>query len=257
MSSSDPHAQLPRTDDVAPLHYRLQAFLRPPGRRVLGLWWEVRQHNAELVPRTGPVLLASNHVGIMDGPLLIGFSPRPTHALIKSEMFRGQTSRFFTAMGQIPLHRFQTDRHAVDLALRALRDDQVVAIYPEGSRGDGEFAAIKPGAAYLALVSGAPIVPVATFGTRAPGRSVDWVPPRGARLDVVYGEPLRVTAIPWPRRRDVVAELTRRLQERLIAHVATAQQLTGAGLPGPAPDEEGREPGSISVLDEEHHGRTA
>ena len=46
-------------------------------------------HGTERVPRTGPVIFASNHTGVIDGPLLAIFSPRPAHALTKVEMFKG------------------------------------------------------------------------------------------------------------------------------------------------------------------------
>ena len=115
------------------------------------------------------MILASNHVGVADGPLLAIFSPRPVHALTKQEMFEGRMGRFLRDAGQIPLDRFNSDPAAVKACLRVLRDGGAVGIFPEGSRGAGEFDRFHRGAAYLALVSGAPIVPVIQFGTREPG----------------------------------------------------------------------------------------
>ena len=54
----------------------------------------------------GPVIFAANHVGVVDGPLLAIFAPRPVHALTKVEMFRGRLGRFLRASGQMPLDRF-------------------------------------------------------------------------------------------------------------------------------------------------------
>ena len=84
-------------------------------------------------------------------------------------MFRGFLGRFLLASGQIPLDRLRTDPAAVKSCLRALRDGRAVGIYPEGSRGAGDLQRFHRGAAYLALVSGAPIVPVITLGSREPG----------------------------------------------------------------------------------------
>ena len=55
------------------------------------------------------MILACNHVGIADGPLLAIFAPRPVHALTKQEMFKGVMKRFLLSSGQIPLDRFHAD----------------------------------------------------------------------------------------------------------------------------------------------------
>ena len=96
-------------------------------------------HGVEHVPASGPVILASNHVGVADGPLLAIYGPRPVHALTKQEMFQGRLGGFLLRSGQVPLDRFNSDPAAVKACLRVLRDGGVVGIFPEGSRGSGEF----------------------------------------------------------------------------------------------------------------------
>jgi 1-acyl-sn-glycerol-3-phosphate acyltransferase len=244
------HESLPRTDEVLSLPDLPLRLARPLGLAVLRTRYRVRQHYPEFVPRTGPVLLASNHVGYMDGPLLGALCPRPVHAMVKREMFVGKLGMGLTVVGQIPIRRREVDPRAVKLALRALRDDKVVAIYPEGARGAGDGQFMKRGLAYLALCTGAPIVPVAVLGTRDPGQGIDWLPPRGQRMEVVYGEPIATAAQPWPRRRDTVAALAAELQRILVDHIADAVRLTGIRLPGRAPDQEGPERGSIALTGE-------
>ena len=73
------------------------------------------------------------------------------------------------ASGQIPLDRFHVDLAAIRLALRTLEDGHVVGVFPEGARGPGDMTSPRAGAAYLALVTGAPVVPVSFLGTRLPG----------------------------------------------------------------------------------------
>ncbi len=236
---------LPRTDEVRALPEVLLRSLRLAGRRVFHRRYDVHLHHTGRVPTTGPVLLTPNHVGYLDGPLLVGMAPRPVHAMVKLEMFRGRLGLLLNSTGQIPLDRFTVDVNAVKLALKALRDGKVVAIYPEGGRGAGDARYVKRGWAYLALVTGAPIVPVATFGTRLPGESVETVPPRGARVDIVYGEPVIIEPRPWPRRADEVRTLTRELQQILAAHVAASARMVGASASPDAPDGDEPEPGSI------------
>jgi 1-acyl-sn-glycerol-3-phosphate acyltransferase len=245
VTTSVADADLPCTDDVRALPDALMRPLRFAARPWFHRRYDLHLHHADRVPSTGPVLLTPNHVGYLDGPLLVGMAPRPVHAMVKLEMFRGTMALLLNSTGQIPLDRFAVDVNAVKLALKALRDGKVVAIYPEGGRGAGDARYVKRGWAYLALVTGTPIVPVATFGTRLPGESVETVPPRGARIDIVYGEPITVEPRPWPRRSDEVRTLTRELQQMLAAHVAASARMVGAPASPDAPDGDEPEPGSI------------
>ncbi len=83
-------ADLPVSADEHPAT-RLLRLLRPPAARLVRTRWSVDVHHADRVPETGGVILASNHIGIIDGPLLAVLSPRPVHALTKQEMFAGTT----------------------------------------------------------------------------------------------------------------------------------------------------------------------
>ena len=101
---------------------RLLRVLRPVAVQVFGRRWPVTVHHPELVPTSGGVILAANHIGLLDGPLLATYAPRPVHALTKQEMFAGRLGGFLRGTGQIPLDRFATDPGAVRTALRVVRD---------------------------------------------------------------------------------------------------------------------------------------
>jgi 1-acyl-sn-glycerol-3-phosphate acyltransferase len=158
------------------------------------------------------------------------------HALTKREMFDGRTGHGLRAVGQIPLNRTGADPGAVKTCLRVLHDGGVVGIYPEGTRGAGEFHHIHAGVAYLALVSGAPVVPVVNFGTRALGGGMNSLPPRGGRIHFVYGAPVRVPQRRWPRTREQVRATSVLLHRELLAHLDRARAETGLDLPGPIAD---------------------
>lgn len=221
-----------RADDGPPR--RGLRLARPLGAGLVRTAWRVRIHDAHHVPAAGPVILAANHVGFLDGPVVWAAVRRPVHALVKQEMFRGVLGRVLRGMGQIPVDRQAVDVAAVKACLAVLERGDVLAIYPEGTRGAGDFSTIKPGVAYLALCTGAPVVPVACLGTRQPGRPVGSVPRPRSRLDVVFGPPVRLDLTPWPRRQTVVREQARWLQKWLVAHVGYACERTGQTLPGPA-----------------------
>lgn len=234
--SPGPHWQLPRTHDAVHPSHRLLRLLRHAGRAWFHHRYEIHCHGEEQVAPTGPHILASNHIGWLDGPLLAAMAPRPVHALTKREMFEGRTGRALRALGQIPLDREEVDPAAIKDCLKVLRDGGVVAIYPEGKRGDGEMTRIRSGVAYLALVTGAPVVPLAVFGTRDPGGGMDSVPAPGARFDLVYGAPVYLDPEPWPRTQVRVREATEELRNRFVEHLVLARARTGRALPGPVPD---------------------
>ena len=118
---------------------------------------------------------------------------------------------------------------------RVLRGGGVVGIFPEGARGAGDFERFHRGAAYLAMVSGAPVVPVVQIGTREPGADMGSLPPRGAVVDVVVGAPYRLEQTPWPRTREQVADASLLIREHMLALIDEARVLTGRELPGPMP----------------------
>jgi 1-acyl-sn-glycerol-3-phosphate acyltransferase len=224
--------------------------LRPAARTVLRRRYDVRLHDVEHVPMQGPLVLAANHTGVLDGPLLAVFCPRPVHALTKSEMFRGRTGRFLRRSGQIPVERFAVDPAAIRTSLRVLRDGNAVGVFPEGTRGDGELHRFHHGAAYLALVTGARIVPVIFLGTREPGGGINSTPARGSRIDIAFGAPLEVEARPWPRTQGMVRDTSALLREEMRATLADAVARTGRSLPGPLPHDQVEDDPDTGFVDE-------
>lgn len=210
-------------------------LMRTIVRPLFDLRWDIHERGQGKVPETGPVILASNHVGWLDGPLLFVKVPRPTHALVKEEEFVGGLGRLLRFVGQIKVSRTRNDTGALRRATQALAAGQAVLIYPEGTRGGGEFEAFKGGVSWLALVSGAPIVPVAIFGTRQPGESAGAKPPKGTRIDVVYGSPIQFPMQVWPRDRDMLADAGEQIHQHLRNHVAWSKAALKRDLPGPLP----------------------
>jgi 1-acyl-sn-glycerol-3-phosphate acyltransferase len=94
---------------------------------------------------------------------------------------------------------------------------------------------IKGGVGYFALVTGAPVVPVAIFGTRNAGEGSSVRPAKGARIDVIYGAPIQFTRQDWPRQKESVAEANALIHEHLLAHLADAKTKTKLELPGKLP----------------------
>lgn len=248
---------LPRSEGVHHPHRYLlhNRVARRIAQRLLSRRYDVHLRGTENMPRRGAAVVAANHIGWLDGPLLGIVLPRPVHALTKVEMFTGKTGAFLTQTGQIPLDRFHADPAAVRTALRVLRAGNVVGVFPEGTRGDGELRRFHRGAAYFALVTGAPVVPVTFLGTRLPGGGTDSRPPAGSRIDVVIGAPIPVERRSWPRTREQVEDLSRLLQRRMMEHLDAARAATGLSLPGPLPAHE-REPDPATAITPDETSRT-
>ncbi|WP_249375636.1 1-acyl-sn-glycerol-3-phosphate acyltransferase [Streptomyces sp. I05A-00742] len=190
--------------------------------------WKPRVLGAWRVPAAGPVILAVNHSHNIDGPMLMGTAPRPVHFLIKKEAFIGPLDPFLRGIGQLKVDRSGADRTAVTGALDVLAAGGVLGIFPEGTRGEGDFAALRSGLAYFAVRSGAPVVPVAVLGsTERKGRLVPGLPPLRSRVDVVFGDAFAAGDGSGRRTRTALDEATARIQRRLSAHLADAKRFTG------------------------------
>jgi 1-acyl-sn-glycerol-3-phosphate acyltransferase len=154
------------------------------------------------VPTSGPVLIASNHLSFIDSVVLTLVAPRSVSFLAKSTYFtgtgfRGWVSRvFFTSIGAIPVERGagHAAQDALDSGLRVLREGGAFAIYPEGTRSlDGRIYKGRTGVAWLALTSGAVVVPVALTGTENL-QPVGSRRLRLAKVTVEFGTPLDLSS---------------------------------------------------------------
>lgn len=233
--SRSTHHDLPRTAEVPHPPRLMLHGLRPLARWLIRRRYRVEVLGAEHVPAQGPVVLAANHIGVIDGPLLAIYAPRPVHALTKSEMFAGRLGRFLHYSGQVPLDRFRTDVAAARSCLRVLRDDGVIGIFPEGRRGPGDLQRFHRGAAYFALAAGATVVPVSFLGTREPGGRSSSLPARGAPMHVVFGRPVTIDSVAFPRTKEQVEATSQLLWEHMTRELDAALALTGRELPGPLP----------------------
>ncbi len=222
--SAGPHNHTPPSARGAKRAHRI-------GVPLMHSLWHVTQHNTENVPTDGPLLLAGNHTGFLDGPLIAGVAPRPVHFLVKKEMFVGPLGPILLALGQIPVDRDHPDRAAIQSALATLRSGGVLGVFPEGTRTTGEFESVHNGLAYFALATGAPILPVACLGTATNGKTVGSLPTPRTHLDLVYGTPVTLAELTQGSeglgRRQKIAAISEDLRVRLAAHVQYAKQLTG------------------------------
>ncbi len=191
------------------------------------VYWNTTVTGQANIP-SGRAIIAANHVGIMDGPVVHGAIGRGSHFLVKQEFFDSALGFLMTGAGQIPVDR-TAGRAALMTARELLEEDRVVGIFPEGTRGDGSVSTVHAGVAWLALQTGAPVVPAAVLGTRLPGQKRGHIPRPRARLHVEFGVPVRV---PSGRGRAATAAAVELIGRELAGHVHLVSQRTGIPLPG-------------------------
>ena len=169
-------------------------------RIMLRLGFGFRVEGREHEPATGPVVVVSNHLSDLD-PLIVGSAlRRRVGFMAKQELFEVPGVRWWvSACGAFPVRRGEPDRQALRTAMRLLERGEVLVMFPEGTRGTTrELRPPEPGAALLALRTGATVLPVAVIGS-------DEVMPRGthrirrATIRVRIGEPIAVPPPPASR----------------------------------------------------------
>ena len=200
----------------------LVALTRAWTRLLVRLAFRLTVLGAGNVPATGPVLLAGNHSGLLDGPLVYAVTPRPASFLTKAELYVGPLARALGWLGQIPVHRGQPDRAALKAGLAVLAAGGALGVFPEGTRGTGALDSTTDGLAYLALRSGASVVPVAVFGTALALPRGSRRPRWGSPVTVVFGAPVIIAVQGDPRARRTVKEAAEQLRLELVAHLDAA-----------------------------------
>jgi 1-acyl-sn-glycerol-3-phosphate acyltransferase len=169
---------------------------------VLGPWLKLlfRPHveGRDNVPDEGPAIIASNHLSFSDSIFMPLMVKRKVTFVAKAEYFTGRGLKgwlikmFFVGTGTIPVDRSggRAAQAALETQLRVLREGGLAGIYPEGTRSpDGRLYRGKTGVARLALVSGAPVVPVVMLNAdeiQPPGKLL----PRIRRVKIRFGAPL-------------------------------------------------------------------
>jgi 1-acyl-sn-glycerol-3-phosphate acyltransferase len=183
-----------------------------------------RAIGAQNVPETGAAILAPNHFSYMDHFLIGIFIRRKVRFMAKSQLFTPLARWVYLQGGVFPVRRGARDDEAFITAEAILEHSGVVAMYPEGGRsrsGDLQRQA-KPGIGRLVLDSGAPVVPIAIYGS---SRIRNWKRLRFPAVRVQYGEPLHFEREPGATRErqqevaDAIFAEIRALYGRLGEHV--------------------------------------
>lgn len=188
-------------------------------RGLLRLFTRCEIRGRENIPSGGPLIVAFNHLGHLDGPLVISVMPFNVEAIALSDLYNvpvtGQLLRLY---GVIPVHRDVFDREVLRRALEVLGSSGVLALAPEARQSPtGALVKAQDGVAYLAMRSGSQILPVALTGTEKVYS--EWKRLRRPRLTLTVGKPFSLpllTGIGTERRRQL-DEATDMVMRRIAA----------------------------------------
>jgi len=212
----------------------LYGILKPPAVVLMRLLFRLEPRGREHVPMTGPVLLAANHVSVLDPPLVGGAVPRELHFMAKEELFRIPLfGRLIGALNAHPVKRDGSDGRALKAAIRLLAEGHAMLVFPEGTRGmEGRLGEGKAGAGMLAVLSGAPVVPVFISGSAQalpPGQAV----PRRAKVRVTFGPALHFKGKGEGDRKDRYREASAEIMRAIAQLRDTGGGRVGVSTPGP------------------------
>jgi 1-acyl-sn-glycerol-3-phosphate acyltransferase len=194
-------------------------------------------HGTANVPRTGALLIVSNHVGAVDPPLIGGWTPRAVWFMAKSELFERWFSRaWMVAYHAFPVVRHSPDRKALRHAIALLEHGHAVVLFPEGHRSDdGRLHRAAPGAGFLARHSHARAVALGISGTQHVLRRGQLLPQR-APVTMTFGKPFMVP----DRNQDGTKMDHQQTADYLMTKIAELLPLEAQGeyrLKGPAASE--------------------
>ena len=144
------------------------------------------------VPRSGPLLMVSNHVGAIDPAIIGAWTPRPVWFMAKAELFKGGWGWLMRGYHAFPVVRHSPDRTALRRAFDLLKHGSAVVLFPEGHRSENaRLLRAEPGAGFIARRSGAPLLPIAITGSQnVLGRHQ--MIPRRAEVEMTFGQPFQL-----------------------------------------------------------------
>ncbi len=176
------------------------------------LWFKIYNRleikGVENIPKEGALIFCANHKTFLDPPVMLVTSTRKMRFLAKEELAKNPFLNMVLYFTDTILVR-KNEKEIVPMkeALRTLKSEECIAIFPEGTRnGIEKGEKIKDGVAFLAVRSGAKVLPCGIKGGNKQNRKVT----------ITYGKPLDYSQYKGSKDREVLDKITNEIMENIL-----------------------------------------
>jgi 1-acyl-sn-glycerol-3-phosphate acyltransferase len=185
MKAAQPHKHQKNLYEPYSTPRILYDIVRFTARFILFLTSRVHLRGRYNIPRSGPYIIAANHLSWIDVPMVPAYVPRKVVYMAKEEAFHSKVGWLVRFLGAFPVKRGEGDRQALRTAEDLLKKKKVLVIFPEGTRSKMcTLARAHAGLGMIALRSGVPVLPVAIWGSEHALKKF------GVPVTICYGEPV-------------------------------------------------------------------
>ncbi len=166
----------------------LWSLIRFVVRIIVAIIFDMHVIGQQNVPETGQLIIASNHLSWADVPLIPAFLKRRVVYMAKEEAFKAKGGWLIRFLSAFPVKRGEADRQSLKAAEEQLKAGRILCIFPEGTRSKKHTLGLAhAGMGMIALRSGAPVLPVAIYGSENAFKKFR------PRITIVFGEPMVLT----------------------------------------------------------------
>ncbi len=193
-----PHIHLPsiKLPMIRPPRQKGMSFGYWIARTVCGLFFSMffkfRIVGARNIPTRGAYMLAANHSSYFDPPIVSGMTPTPLHFFARKTLLKNWWLWVLQkALNMIPVDTEGGDASAIRVAVRILKENKPLVIFPEGTRSpDGKLQPGQPGAGMIACMTQVPVLPVRIYGAFEALDRKSNKPKWGMPITAVVGKPI-------------------------------------------------------------------
>ena len=186
-------------------------------KSLLGIFGDWEVNGKENVPRKGALIIVANHISDIDAGILNASIPRRVEFMAKADLFQKPIiSQFFRAYGAFPINENGTEFYSINHSLHILNRNGAIGIFPEGGKNPTALGQAMLGSAMIAMMSGAPILPVGITGTESVGDGIRVFYPKGTfRINI--GKPFYAPVVRDKRLRTNVETTTDIIMKQIAA----------------------------------------